>query len=82
MEESGVLRMVRQDDNQMQKLVEMSIEMGSTIIIDQVGNHVSHSLITLLHKKFVEQNGQTLISFNRKNYKYDANFNMYVVSNY
>ena len=62
-------------------MVEMAIEVGKTVIVDQVTDKLSLSLISVFRKKIITHGGQDLIQFARKNYKHDPNFELFVVCN-
>ena len=58
----------------------MAIEMGKTVIVEQIQDQVNINLTSIMKKQIAKHNGQKMISFCRKNYKYDPNFRLFAVS--
>lgn len=52
--------------------------MGRTVIVDQVSDEISLNLQSIMRKKINNYGGQNLLCFQRKNYKFDPNFNLIV----
>jgi len=85
-EEAGNLILLRQDGisekniSQFKKMVEIAIETGKTVIIEGVANSINLNLQSIMKRSVSKHGGQSLIRFCRKQYKYDKNFRLYVVS--
>jgi len=62
------------------KMVEIAIETGKTVIIEGVANSINLNLQSIMKRSVSKHGGQSLIRFCRKQYKYDKNFRLYVVS--
>jgi hypothetical protein len=59
--------------------MEMAIEMGKSVIVEQVRDKINLNLKSIMKKSIQKHAGQKLINFSRKQYKYDKNFKLYVV---
>jgi len=79
-DEGGSLTVIKQDDGQFKKLVELAIETGRTVIVEQVEDHIDMNLQSLLKKQVSKYGGHSMIQFCRKSYKFDKNFKLFVVS--
>lgn len=79
-DEGGTLTMIKQEDTQFKKLIELAIDMGRPVIIDGVGEKIDLNLQSLMRKQVNKYGGAKTISFCRKQYKFDKNFKLFVVS--
>jgi len=55
--------------------------LGKTILIENMGEKVDIELAGLLRKEVTVFNNQRMIKFCRKQYKYDKNINIFMVTN-
>lgn len=72
--------MIKQNDNQFKKMIELAIETGRTVIVEQVEDQINMNLQSLLKKQVSKHAGQHMMQFSRKTYKFDKNFKLFVVS--
>ena len=79
--EDGDLLVLKQDDAQFVNLIELAIEMGKVVIVEQAGDQLSLNLQSILRKDLTIYGGQQMIQFSRKHYKYDSTFKLFVVCN-
>ena len=49
-DDAGTLTLIKQNDNQFKKLIEIAIDMGRTVIVEQVGEKVYMNLQSLMKK--------------------------------
>jgi len=61
-------------------LIEIAIDMGRTVIVEQIGEKVGMNLQSLMKKQVSKYGGSRMIEFCRKSYKFDKNFKLFVVS--
>lgn len=64
------------------KSVELAIEMGRTVVIEQAGATVGAGLQSLLKKHVTKYGAQPMIQFCRKSYKLDVAFRLYVATSH
>lgn len=57
----------------------MSIEMGKTVVVQQIRGDISLALQSIMKKDTSAYSGQDMINFNRKSYKHDRAFRLFVV---
>jgi len=76
----GTLVLIQQEDPQFKKLVEMAVENGRTVIVDQVGDKIGINLHSLMKREINKYGSNRMISFCRKQYKFDKNFRLFVIS--
>lgn len=79
-EAAGTLTATTQADPQFRKLVEIAIEMGRTVIVEQVGETIGASLQSLMKKQAAKHGAQPMLQFCRKSYKLDPAFRLFVVT--
>ena len=79
-DEAGNLTVIKQDDPKFKKTLDTAVETGRTIIVEQIENFINMDLQSLLKKVITKHAGQHMLQFSRKTYKYDKNFNLFVVS--
>ena len=79
-DDAGTLTVIKQNDAQFKKLIEIAIDMGRTVIVEQIGEKVTMNLQSLMKKQVSKYGGSRMIEFCRKSYKYDKNFKLFVVS--
>lgn len=77
---AGTLTVTTQGDSQFRKLVEMAIDMGRTVIVEQLEERIDMDLQSLLKRQITKYGGQRMIQFCRKQCKLDKNFKVYAVS--
>ena len=74
------LTVIKQDDPQFKKSMELAVDMGRTVIVEQLGEHIGMNLQSLMKKVVSKYGSSRMIDFCRKSYKYDKNFKLFVVS--
>jgi|TARA_B110000285_G_scaffold216253_1_gene263367 dynein heavy chain, axonemal len=79
-DDGGTLTVVKQNDSQFKKLIEIAIDMGRTVVVENVGEEIGMNLQSLMKKQVSKYGGQRMVLFCRKSYKYDKNFRLFVVS--
>ena len=79
---AGTLTVTTQTDNQFKKLIELAIDMGQTVIVEHIEEHIGSNLQSLMKKQVSKYGGQRMIQFCRKSYKYDQNFKLFVISSH
>ena len=57
----------------------MSIEMGKTVVVQQIRGDISLALQSIMKKDTSNYGGQDMVNFNRKSYKHDRAFRLFVV---
>jgi hypothetical protein len=53
---------------------------GRTVIIEGIKDHIDLNLKSLMRKSVTKYGGDRMINFCRKNYKYDKNFKLFVIT--
>jgi hypothetical protein len=53
---------------------------GRTVIIDGIKDHIDLNLKSLMRKNVTKYGGDRMIDFCRKQYKFDKNFNLFVIT--
>lgn len=76
----GGLYLLKQTDSNFKKMMELAIEVGKTVIIEQIDQFINMNLQSIMKKQVSKHGGARMITFCRKQYKYDKNFQLYVVS--
>ena len=61
-------------------MMEMAIEIGKVVIVEGITNHVNMNLQSIMKKQVSKYSGTSMMNFCRKQYKYDKNFDLFVVS--
>lgn len=61
--------------------MEMAIIVGKTIIVDNVTENITLSLLSIMKKRISSHGGEKLILFNRKMHPVNSSFALYVVCN-
>jgi dynein heavy chain len=76
----GNLYVLKQTDQNFKKMMEMAIEIGKVVIVEGITQHVNMNLQSIMKKQISKYSGSRMMNFCRKQYKYDKNFDLYVVS--
>ena len=71
--------MLRENDSQFKKQVELAFDLGRTVVVEGISSKVNLNLLSLMRKEVTKYAGQRRITFCRKQYKYDKNFRLFVV---
>jgi len=58
----------------------MAIDMGRTVVVEQVGETIDASLQSLMKKQVSKHGAQKMLQFCRKSYKLDPGFRLFVVT--
>ena len=74
------LYVLKQSDPNFQKMMEMAIEIGKVVIVEQVHQHVGMNLQSIMKKQVSQYAGSKMLNFCRKQYKYAEGFDLFVVS--
>ncbi|CDW77756.1 dynein heavy chain axonemal [Stylonychia lemnae] len=68
-------------DNYFRKSLEIAIELGKPVLVENIGDKVDLTLHSLLEKDIVKHGSQRLIKFCRKTFKFDKNFDLFLITN-
>jgi hypothetical protein len=81
-DDAGTLTIMKQNDIQFKKQIEIAVDMGRSVIVEHIGSLIELNLQSLIRKDVSKYGGARMIQFCRKSYKYDKNFKLFVVSSH
>jgi dynein heavy chain len=69
-------------DSMFKKTLEIAIEMGKPVMVENIEDKIDLILHSLLKKDIIKHGNQRLIKFCRKSYKFDKNFDLFLITNH
>ena len=78
---SSGLMISKYQDPLLRKGVEVALEMGKPVLVENIGSHVDIAFHSLLKREVLRHSNQRLIKFCRKTFKFDKGFKLMLVSN-